>query len=63
MVSHYNNDSATGDWLRHLAAEREEEARPHLRWAGGRNVTVFVGDKPQVTTTYRKARELIGEPA
>lgn len=62
-MTHYINGSCSGDWLRELAAEREEEARPHLRWAGGRNVTVFVGDKPQVTTTYCKARELLGEPA
>lgn len=62
-MTHYQHDSCTGAWLRELAAIREEDTRPHLKWAGGRNVTVFVGKEPQVTTTYARARELIGEPA
>lgn len=26
-----------------------------LRWAGGRNVTIYVGHSPLITTTYTKA--------
>jgi hypothetical protein len=58
-VTHYQNDSASGDWLREYAAIRDEDTRPYLQWAGGRNVTVCVGTVPVVTTTYQRARELI----
>jgi hypothetical protein len=62
-VTHYQHDSCTGAWLRELAAIREEETRPHLKWAGGRLVTIFAGDAAVVTTTYGRARELLEEPA
>jgi hypothetical protein len=59
VVTHYLQGSCQVEWLRQLASEREEHTRPHLKWAGRRMVTVYVGSKPQVTTTYRKAADLI----
>ena len=58
-MNHYDhNGSANPSYLRECV-QMETEERPQIKWAGKRNVTIYVGENPQATTTYLHAREYI----